>query len=97
MHHRLKGVEKLEGTYPYTLERSHKAYRINKFLHRLTVSEYRERFLADEESLLAASDLTEEERDLIRRRDWRAMIHYGVTFFVLEKLGAVVGSIQPVK
>ncbi len=25
------------------------------------------------------------------RRDWRAMIHYGVTFFMLEKLGAVIG------
>lgn len=91
MHHQLKGVEKLEGTYPYTLERSHKAYRINKFLHQLTVPEFRERFLADEQSLFAESDLTEEERDLIRRRDWRAMIHYGATFFVLEKLGAAVG------
>ncbi|MEE4112593.1 MAG: gallate dioxygenase, partial [Desulfobacteraceae bacterium] len=91
MHHQLKGAETLEGTYPYTLERSHKAYRINKFLHRLTMPEYRSRFLADEESILAESSLTGEERDLVRRRDWRAMIHYGVTFFVLEKLGAVVG------
>ena len=91
VHHQLKGIEKLKGTYPYTLERSHKAYRINKFLHRLTNAEYRESFLANEESVLAASDLSDEERDLIRRRDWRAMIHYGVTFFVLEKLGAVVG------
>ena len=23
--------------------------------------------------------------------DWRGMIHYGVSFFMLEKLGAVVG------
>jgi gallate dioxygenase len=91
VNHQLKGVEKLAGTYPYTLERSHKAYRINKFLHGLTKPEHRERFLAEEEALLAESDLIEEERDLIRRRDWRAMIHYGVTFFVLEKLGAVVG------
>ena len=29
--------------------------------------------------------------DLVRRRDWRGMIHYGVIFFMLEKLGAVVG------
>ena len=36
--------------------------------------------------------LTEEERDMVRRRDWRAMIHYGVIFFLLEKLGAVVGT-----
>ena len=91
MHHELKGVEKLEGTYPYTLERSHKAYRINKFLHNLISQEYRERFLADEEVMLTESDLTEEECDLIRKRDWRGMIHYGVIFFVLEKLGAVVG------
>jgi gallate dioxygenase len=28
---------------------------------------------------------------MVRRLDWRAMIHYGVIFFMLEKLGAVVG------
>ena len=35
--------------------------------------------------------LTPEERDMITRRDWRGMIHYGVIFFLLEKLGAVCG------
>jgi gallate dioxygenase len=35
--------------------------------------------------------LSEQERDLIRRRDWRGMMHYGVIFFMLEKLGAVTG------
>jgi gallate dioxygenase len=28
---------------------------------------------------------------MVRRRDWRELIHYGVIFFLLEKLGAVVG------
>jgi len=28
---------------------------------------------------------------MVRRRDWRAMIRYGVIFFMLEKLGAVIG------
>jgi gallate dioxygenase len=36
--------------------------------------------------------LTEEERGLLLRRDWRALIHYGVIFFLLEKLGAVIGT-----
>jgi gallate dioxygenase len=31
------------------------------------------------------------ERHLVRTLDWRGMIHYGVSFFMLEKLGAVVG------
>ncbi len=35
--------------------------------------------------------MTEQERDLITQRDWRGMIHYGVIFFLLEKLGAVTG------
>ena len=28
---------------------------------------------------------------MIRRLDWRGLIHYGASFFMLEKLGAVVG------
>ncbi|HUN26038.1 MAG TPA: gallate dioxygenase [Steroidobacteraceae bacterium] len=86
------GIEKLPGSYPFTLERSVKAYRINEFLHRLIVPEDRRRFLADPEPMFAEAGLTEEERSMIRRRDWRALIHYGVIFFLLEKLGAVVGT-----
>ncbi|MBL8653431.1 MAG: gallate dioxygenase, partial [Alphaproteobacteria bacterium] len=85
------GIEKLHGTYPFTHERSVKAYRVNKFLHGLIAPEARKRFLADPEAEFAAAQLSDTERDLIRRRDWRGMIHYGVIFFMLEKLGAVVG------
>lgn len=92
INHELKGVEKLEGTYPFTLDRSVKAYRLNKFLHELIRKDVRERFLSDPEPLFEAAGLTEEEKDMVRRRDWRAMIHYGVIFFMLEKLGAVVGT-----
>ena len=91
MGHELAGVERLEGTYPFTLERSVKAYRLNKFLHAMTQPDHRQRFLSDPEGSFDAAQLTEEERDLVRRRAWREMIHYGVIFFMLEKLGAVVG------
>jgi gallate dioxygenase len=87
----LDGVETLEGSYPFTLERSVKAFRINEYLHRMVEPAHREAFLCDPEASFAAAGLTEEERDLIRRRDWRGMMHYGVIFFMLEKLGAVVG------
>ena len=52
---------------------------------------WRERFLSEPEALFEESALTEEERDMLRRRDWRALIQYGAIFFGLEKLGAVVG------
>ncbi|HTT43605.1 MAG TPA: gallate dioxygenase [Steroidobacteraceae bacterium] len=87
----LEGVEQLPGTYPFTLDRSVRAYRINHFLHRLIEPQFRRAFLADPEPLFEAAQLTAEERELIRRRDWRALIHYGVIFFLLEKLAAVVG------
>src|SRR5208282_3247057 len=87
----LRGVERLEGTYPFTLERSVKAYRINDYLHRMVEPMHREAFLHDPEASFEAARLTEEERDLIRRRDWRGLMHYGVIFFMLEKLGAVTG------
>jgi len=86
------GIEKLPGTYPFTLDRSVKAYRLNSFLHDLIQPENRKRFLADPEPMFAAAGLTTEERDMVRRRDWRALIQYGVIFFLLEKLGAVVGT-----
>jgi gallate dioxygenase len=87
----LAGVEALQGTYPFTLETSVRAYRLNKFLHGMTRPDHRARFLADEEDAFGAAALTPEERDLVRRRDWRGLIHYGVIFFMLEKLGAVLG------
>ncbi|MBL8832831.1 MAG: gallate dioxygenase [Rhodospirillales bacterium] len=89
--HQLAGVEALSGTYPFTLERSVKGYRINKFLHALIAPAVRARFLADPETCFAEAGLSDEERDLIRRRDWRGLIRYGAIFFMLEKLGAVVG------
>ena len=91
MNHQLAGIEKLDGTYPYTLARSLKGYRLNKFLHEMVVPAHRKKFLEAPEALFEEFGLSEEERGLVRRRDWRGMIHYGVIFFMLEKLGAVVG------
>ena len=91
IHHQLAGIERLQGSYPFTLARSVKGYRLNKFLHRLTDSAWRAQFRANQEALFESSALTAEERELVRRLDWRGMIRYGVSFFMLEKLAAVVG------
>lgn len=89
--HQLQGIENLPGTYPFTLKTSVNAYRLNKFLHALTDPAHRRRFLSNPEAAFEDAGLTPIERDMVRRRDWRAMIHYGVIFFMLEKLGAVIG------
>jgi gallate dioxygenase len=90
--HEIQGAEQLEGTYPFTLDLSVRAYRLNRFLHDLIIPAHRQKFLSDPEGAFEEAGLTEQERSMVRNRDWRAMIHYGVIFFMLEKLGAVVGT-----
>jgi gallate dioxygenase len=92
IHHQASGLAELEGTYPFTLDMSVRAYRLNRFLHDLIIPEHRRNFLSDPEKAFEEAGLTEDERAMVRNRDWREMIHYGVIFFMLEKLGAVVGT-----
>ena len=87
----LKGIEELTGTYPFTIDTSVKAFRLNSYLHRMIEPTHRKRFLENPEASFEEHGLTEVERDMLRRSDWQALIHYGVIFFVLEKLGAVKG------
>ena len=86
------GIEQLDGTYPFTLDRSVRAFRLNHFLHRLIEPDFRGRFLQDPEPLFGEAGLSDQEREMVRCRDWRALIRYGAIFFLLEKLGAAVGT-----
>jgi gallate dioxygenase len=88
----LKGAERLSGTHVFDLARSVKAYRLNRFLHGLIQPAQRAAFLADEAGSMRAAGLTDAEIHLVSSRDWLGLIHHGVIFFMLEKLGAVIGT-----
>ncbi len=91
----LAGADGLEGTYPFTLDRSVANFRINDFLHRLVEPAHRARFVTDFAALADEFHLTADERDLIQDRRWIEMIRRGVSFFVLEKMAAVIGVSNP--
>jgi gallate dioxygenase len=93
--HQLTGLEKIEGTHPFTLAVSHRAFRLNDFLHRLIEPGHRRRFLEEPAVLYDEFGLSAEERRLLDARDWIGLIHYGVIFFCLEKMAAVIGSSNP--
>lgn len=95
MMHELEGAGGLPGTYPFTHARSHANLRINAFLHDLIQPEHRARFVGDFEALADERGLTDEEKDLIRQRKWLEMVRRGVSFFVLEKMAAVLGVSNP--
>ena len=50
MNAQIKGIEELQGTYPYTHARSVKGYRLNKFLHDLIYPDHRAAFKSDPEA-----------------------------------------------
>ena len=80
-------------TYVFDLERSGRGLRINRFLHALTSNDTRKIFLEDPEA--AMQGLTEQEKDMVRRLDWKALQDYGASFFCLEKLARAKGVSNP--
>ena len=90
MNPQLEGIDGIPGTYIFDISKSVKTLRLNRFFWRLAQTEYREQFIRDEEEAYARADLSEEERALVRARDWLGFIRYGVNFFVLEKLMRVL-------
>jgi gallate dioxygenase len=79
--------------YLFDLERSARGLRLNRFLHDLISLQKRKLFLEQPEA--AMRDLSEEEKDMVRRLDWKAMQDYGASFFCLEKLARARGVSNP--
>jgi gallate dioxygenase len=79
--------------YAFDLERSAQGLRINRFLNGLTKSDRRKLFLEKPED--AMRELSEEEKAMIRRLDWKALQDYGASFFCLEKLARTKGVSNP--
>jgi gallate dioxygenase len=85
----LLGMEDIAGTYAFDIEHSVKALGLNRFFWRHREPAFRELVRHDMEAAFEASGLTEQERAMVRARDWLGLIRYGVSFFVLEKFARV--------
>ena len=52
----------------------------------------RDAFKRDEEAFMARFSLTEEEKNLIRRRDFKGLIDAGTNIYALLKIGSATGN-----
>lgn len=84
------GLDTLGGTYVFDLRTCNRRLNFNCFFWNFIREDSREAFWADEEAHMTASGLTEDEKTLVRNRDWLGIVQYGVNFFVLEKWARVV-------
>ncbi len=85
----------IEGSYVFTGERSAKSYHLNKMANTLRSADARARFVADEAGYMRGMGCSEEEISLVHRRDWKAMMEYGASIYLLLKIGAAVGHTLP--
>ena len=84
----------IEGTYLITGERASRGYRLSCFCRVFMAPDERAAFQADPEGYMAKFGLPEHERTMVRARDWLGMQRYGVSFFLLLKLGGTMGIPQ---
>jgi protocatechuate 4,5-dioxygenase, alpha chain len=83
----------IPGTYVFDASRPRIGYALNKLAHSLTVRENRDSFRADEEAYMAKYNLTVDQRQAIRDRDWLSLMkECGGNIYYVYKIGAAVGD-----
>jgi protocatechuate 4,5-dioxygenase, alpha chain len=88
----LRPGAKIADSSVFDLGVSWRGYRINKMCNALSQASERAAFKADEEAFMARFGLTEEEKQLVRARDFSALVASGGNIYFLIKLGVVTGN-----
>ena len=69
--------------------------RLNKAAYSLKHADQRKLFASDEHAWMEQFGLTEQEQDLMRRRDWIGLWRAGMSIYVMVKLSGVTGTPLP--
>ena len=84
-------LEEVAGTQVFNGERSREGYRLNRMAMSLTEAANRAAFVADETGYARGMGLDDAEIDMVRRRDWKAMIDAGGSIYLLIKIAGALG------
>ena len=69
--------------------------RLNKAAYSLKDEPQRDLFARDEEAWMEQFGLTDEEKELVRRRDWIGLWRSGMSIYVMVKLSGVTNTPLP--
>ena len=83
---------KIADSPVFDLAMSWRGYRINKMCSALSQASERAAFKADEEAFMTRFGLNEDERNLVRARDFSGLLASGGNIYFLIKLGVVTGN-----
>ena len=97
-------LERLDAVQPKNLppdldlfdeETATRGIRLNKAAYSLKDARQRELFQRDEEAWMEQFGLTDEEKELLRRRDWIGLWRHGMSIYVMVKLSGVTDTALP--
>lgn len=81
----------IPGTIVFTGEQSQRGYRLNRMAMSMTDAANRRRFVADEVGYARQMGLTDDEVELVRRRNWRGMLEAGASIYLIIKIAGALG------
>jgi protocatechuate 4,5-dioxygenase alpha subunit len=82
----------ITDTSIFDLRLSLRGRRLNKLCAALCSPQEREAFKRDEEAFMSRFELTDAEKELIRKRDFKGLIEAGTNIYYLLKIGSVTGN-----
>ena len=85
-------VKQIPDTSIFDLRLSRRGVRLNRMCAALCSPAEREAFKRDEEAFMARFALTEEEKTLLRRRDFKGLIEAGMNIYAMLKIGSATGN-----
>ena len=82
----------IPDTSIFDLRLSRRGQRLNRMCAALCSPQEREAFKRDEDAFMSRFRLTEAEKELIRKRDFKGLIEAGTNIYYLLKIGAATGN-----
>jgi len=82
----------IPDTSIFDLRLSRRGRRLNRMCTALCSPAEREAFKRDEEAFMERFSLSAQEKDLIRRRDFKGLIEAGTNIYSLLKIGSATGN-----
>ena len=92
MSQQLDPDRKIPGSYIFTGPMSQRGYALNKLGASLISDEARDAFKAHEENYMDQFGLSEEQKKLIRDRNWIGCVQGGANIYFLYKITTVFGD-----
>ncbi len=85
-------LREIPDTSIFDLRLSRRGKRLNRMCAALCSSAEREAFKRDEQAFLARFELTDDEKNLVRTRDFKGLIEAGMNIYAMLKLGSATGN-----